>query len=80
MFSPYLGILIACAPLIVKQLLTWFAKTLSDEKHCRQYIQKCFLSLCLFGDVNGEWLSIFITKHIDSDAVLFFDFIVVFLG
>ena len=46
MFSPCLGILIASALLIVKQLLTWFAKTLSDEKHCRQYMQKRFLSLC----------------------------------
>ena len=44
-FSPCLGILIACAPLIVKQLLTWFAKILSDEKHCRQYMQKCFFFL-----------------------------------
>ena len=38
------------------------------------------MDLLIFGDVNGKWLSIFITKHIDSDAVLFFDVIVVFLG
>ena len=35
----------ACLPLIVKQLLACFPKMLSDEKHCRQYMQKCFLSL-----------------------------------
>ena len=35
----------------------------------------------LFGDLNGngKWLSIFIAKHIDPDAVLFFNFVVVSL-
>ena len=54
--SPCLGILIACDPLIVKQLLTCLTKMLSDEKHCRQNIQKCFFSLCL------DWLYMNVLK------------------
>ena len=67
MFSPLLGMFIACLPLIAIQLLLCFAETLSDEKHCRQNIQKCFLFLCLDCMLEHERVEV-----LYKDLVLFF--------
>ena len=61
--DPGSGILIACFPLIETHTSLWSARTLSELKHFRQCMQKCFLSLCCVWLYMKRLKSLIISTH-----------------